>query len=268
MTRTIDTDSDQNIAHFRAHGWMRVPQAFGAEAAAAMRDAVWRVLAEAGIDRDRRATWTVERPPHLQKLKNDPVFRAVGSDRLLAAIDAVFEGRLHDIPKDWGAHFVAFPGDMEWNIPTGGWHIDARPTGALWPVTGVKTFALLGDVEPHGGGTLMVSGSHRLVHRWFQDNPPPPSARNAELRKLLMAHPYVRDLHAPGDRDERIARFMDRAEEVDGIPLRVVETIGAAGDVFLVHPLVMHVASTNKAAAPRFLLSGGITTDMWGWGPG
>ncbi len=118
---------------------------------------------------------------------------------------------------------------------------------------------------PRGGGTQIVGGSHRLVHRWFEQNPPPPGARSADMRKLLLADPYIRDLHEPGDRDARIARFMDRTEEVDGIPLRIVETTGAAGDIFLLHPLVMHVAAPNNAAEPRFLLSGGITTDDWGW---
>jgi hypothetical protein len=266
LTRQIDTSDDDTLAHFRAHGWMRIPQAFRPEAAATMRDAVWAVLAGAGIDRDRPATWTVERPAHLQRLKADPAFQAVGSDILRAAIDAIFEGRPWDAPKDWGAMFLAFPGDTPWGVPASGWHIDAKLDGPLWPATGVKTFALLGDIVPRGGGTQMVSGSHRLVHRWFGDNPPPPGARSTDMRRRLLAHPYIRDLHTAGDSDARIARFFGRAEEAEGIPLQVVETVGQAGDVFLVHPLVMHVAAPNNAAQPRFLLSGGVTTDGWGWG--
>jgi ectoine hydroxylase-related dioxygenase (phytanoyl-CoA dioxygenase family) len=59
---------------------------------------------------------------------------------------------------------------------------------------------------------------------------------------------------------------MDHAEEAGGIPLRVTENTGAAGDVILLHPLMMHVAARNTGSGPRFLLSGGVTTDMWGWG--
>ena len=131
---------------------------------------------------------------------------------------------------------------------------------------GVKTFALLGDIAPRGGGTLMVSGSHRLVYKWFQENPPSPGARSAEMRRLLQKQPYVRDLRSPGDDGERIKRFMRGVEDADGIPLQVVEATGDAGDVILVHPLVMHVAAPNTAAEPRFMISGGVTTDMWGWG--
>jgi hypothetical protein len=257
-------DTDRTIRHFHDHGWMRVPRAFDGDAAANMREAIWRALADLGFRPDEPSTWTTERPAHLQHLKVDPAFRAVGSEILLAAIAEVFEGRPYDAPKDWGAFFLAFPSDAKWGVPTSGWHIDANYTGALWPAGGVKTHALLGDVVPRGGGTQIVSGSHRLVHQWFEENPPPPGARGADMRKLLQANPYIRDLHREGDSDERIARFMDRTEAVDGIPLRVIEITGAAGDVILVHPLVLHVAAPNKAAEPRFLLSGGITTDIWG----
>ena len=266
MAEMSETNAEQTLAHFRAYGWMRVPQVFDAEAGAAMRDAVWAVLAQAGIERDRPETWTVERPAHLQRLKADPAFLAVGSKTLFTAIDAVLEGRPYERPKDWGGFFLAFPTDTPWAIPTAGWHIDANYVSPLWPASGVKTFTLLDDVVPRGGGTLMVGGSHRLVHRWFRDNPPPPGTRSGEMRKLLLAHPYIGGLQEAGDADARTARFMDRVEQDEGIALQVVETVGAAGDVILAHPLLMHVAAPNNAAKPRFLLSGGITLDGWGWG--
>ena len=51
----------------------------------------------------------------------------------------------------------------------------------------------------------------------------------------------------------------------DSYPLRVVENTGAAGDVILLHPLVLHVATANTGDAPRFLLSGGVDLpSMWG----
>ena len=257
--------NDRSLEHFRIHGWMRVA-AFNAKEAERMRDAIWQALAAVGIHRDRQDTWTVERPAHLQRLKNDAVFRKVGSDALRKVIDAIFEGRRYDLPKNWGAFFVAFPSAHEWNVPCQGWHIDANYTSSLWPTCGVKTFALLGDVVPRGGGTQILNGSHRLVHRWFQAHPPPAGAKSSDMRQLLQSHPYIGDLHRAGEPEKRVARFIHRAEEVDGIPLQVIEMTGAAGDVFVLHPLVLHVAAPNKATEPRFLLSGGITTHLWGWG--
>jgi ectoine hydroxylase-related dioxygenase (phytanoyl-CoA dioxygenase family) len=257
----VPTDA---IEHFVEHGWMRVCSAFSADEAKAMRGAAWRALAEAGIREDDPATWTRERPEHLQHLKDDPVFQTVGSSRVLEAIDATLEGQAYARPNHWGACFVAFPSREAWNVPSHGWHIDANYTSALSPPAGVRTHALFGDVMPRAGGTLIVSGSHRLVHKYFKDHPPAPRTRGAQYRRMLQRHPYIRDLHAEGDAPQRAARFMDRAEEHDGVSLQVVENAGTAGDVILLHPLVLHVATPNTGSSPRFLLSGGVDLpSMW-----
>ena len=263
---SIPEQDDQTLEHFGVHGWMRVHQAFSAAAAARMRNVVWAGLADAGIQRHRPSTWTIERPVKLQKLKDDPAFQAVGSERLLAAVEAILETRSYEKPKTWGALFIAFPSQGDWDVPASGWHIDANYRSQLSPPKGVQIHSLFGDILPRSGASLILSGSHRLVHRWFQQHPAPAEARSAEMRQLLQGHPYIQDLHAAGDAAARIARFMDTVEAVDGIPLRVVENTGAAGDVILLHPLVLHVAARNTGTAPRFLLSGSITTDMAGWG--
>jgi ectoine hydroxylase-related dioxygenase (phytanoyl-CoA dioxygenase family) len=257
-------DNEETFDHFCVHGWMRVRAAFSVDEAMAMRAAAWHALAKVGIMRSDPSTWTKERPEHLQHLKDEPAFRAVGSARLLKAIDAALEDQAYEKPKNWGALFLAFPSHHAWKVPSRGWHIDANYLSALSPPAGVRTHALLGDVAGRAGGTLIVSGSHRLVHKYFKDNPPPPGTRGARYRKLLQSLPYIRDLHTEGDIDERAARFIDRAEEHGGIPLQVVENTGAAGDVILLHPLVLHVATPNTSKAPRFLLSGGVDLpSMW-----
>jgi hypothetical protein len=229
-----------------------------------MREAVWRVLSRRGIQRDNPASWKEERPAHLQELKDNPVFWAAWGQRVIRAIDEVMDGEPWPMPKRSGAHFIAFPNGAEWNIPSSGWHIDANYLSALAPPAGVRLFALFGGVEPRAGGALMISGSHRLVHKWFADHPPPPGTRGAEFRKLLEAHPYIRALHRPGDTNQRLMRFMEKVEDADGIPLRVVEATGAAGDVILLHPLTLHVAAPNGGSEPRFLLSGGVDMPaMW-----
>jgi len=264
VTKSGLADDETAFEHFRVHGWMRVRQAFSLDEAAAMRSAVWRALADVGIRQSDPSTWTRERPDHLQRVKADPAFRAVGSARLLEAIAAALEGQAYDEGTNWGALFVAFPSRQTWNVPSRGWHIDANYLSALSPPAGVRSHALFGDVAPRAGVTLIISGSHRLVHKHFQDHPPPPGTRGADYRKRLLSHPYIRDLHTDGDADERAARFIERAEEHGGIRLQVVENAGATGDVILLHPLVLHVAASNNGNAPRFLLSGGLDLpSMW-----
>jgi len=257
-------NNEDTFEHFRVHGWMRVRAAFSVDEAAAMRAAAWRALDKVGIRRNDPSTWTTERPEHLQDVRDQPPFRAVGSTRLLEAIAAALEGQAYETPRNWGALFLAFPSNQAWSVPSRGWHVDANYLSALSPPAGVRTHALFGDVARRGGGTLIVSGSHRLVHTYFKDHPPPPGVRGADYRRLLQGHPYIRDLHTEGDRDARTARFIDGAENHGGVSLQVVENTGAAGDVILLHPLVLHVATPNTSKEPRFLLSGGVDLpSMW-----
>jgi hypothetical protein len=115
---------------------------------------------------------------------------------------------------------------------------------------------MFGDVEPRAGAMNILSGSHRLVHQWFAEHPARPGARGAELRKSVHRHPYLRDLCAGGEEAVRTARFHERVEEVDGIPLQVLENTAAAGDVLLMHPLLLHAPpTTHLGSAPRFLLN-------------
>jgi hypothetical protein len=119
---------------------------------------------------------------------------------------------------------------------------------------------MLTDVGPRCGGVNILSGSHRLVHRWFRENPAPPKTRGAQFRKSLERHPYLRDLSTAGNAAVRIARFHERVEGVDGIPLQVLENTASAGDVILMHSLLLHAGApvAHLGTQPRFLLNQGI----------
>ncbi len=253
-----------DLEHFRTFGWIRVQGAFGADEAAAMCTVIWRALGKAGIIRDDPSTWTKTRPEHLQQLKSDPVFRAIGSDRTLGAIKEVLAGQALPMPKDWGAFFLHFPTGGEWDIPSTGWHLDGDYTGSISPPCGVLIHAMLTDVRPRCGGMNIISASHRLVHKWFTEHPPARGARSAQLRKSLQRHPYLRELCAAGDPAGRVARFHERVEEVDGIPLQVGENTASAGDMILMHTLLLHaVPAAHVGNQPRFLLSTGIQEPYW-----
>ncbi len=252
------------LEHFRAHGWIRLPGAFGADAAASMCQVIWSALEQTGILRDDPSSWIKIRPEHLQHLKGDPVFRAVGSDRTIGAIAEVLEGQSLPLPRNWGAFFLHFPTGGSWGIPSTGWHMDGDYTGRLTPPCGILIHAMLTDVGKQCGGTNILSGSHRLVHKWFAEHPPAPGLRSAQLRKSLQRHPYLRDLCADGERGARISRFHQRVEEIDGIPLQVVENTAAAGDLILMHSLLLHaVPAAHLGRQPRFLLSSSMQQPYW-----
>lgn len=220
------------LDHFRTHGWVRIPGAFSSEDAAAMREVTWRALERVGIRRDDPSTWSKERPDHLQHLKSDPVFQLVASDRTIDAIDTVLEGQPWSRPKDWGAFFLVFPTpERTWRLATTGWHLDAPYTDALFPARGVKVHAMYGDVAPRAGGMNIMGGSHRIVHEWFTANPPAPGAPAAKQRKALL-----------------------RGAPLGDLP--VLENTACAGDVILMHPLLLHAPPVAHCGTePRFLLN-------------
>jgi hypothetical protein len=258
----------RDLEHFRTFGWIRVPGAFGANAAAAMCTVIWAALGEVGIIRNEPTTWTKTRPEHLQHLKRDPVFRTIGTERTLGAIQEVLAGQALPLPKDWGAFFLHFPTGGVWDVPSSGWHMDGDYTGQLCPPCGILIHAMLTDVGPRSGGTNIISGSHRLVHRWFTEHAAAPGARSAQLRRSLQGHPYLRDLCTAGDPAARIVRFHDQIEVVDGVPLQVVENTASAGDLIIMHTLLLHaVPAAHLGSQPRFLLSTGIQVPYWEAGP-
>ncbi len=253
-----------DLEHFRTFGWIRVQGAFSADDAAAMCTVIWDALGNVGIMRDDPSTWTKTRPEHLQNLKSHPAFRAIGSERTIGAIMEVLAGQALPMPKNWGAFFLHFPTGGEWGVPSTGWHLDGDYTGRLHPPCGVLIHAMLTDVGPRHGGTNILSGSHRLVHKWFTEYPPAAGTRGAQLRKSLQRHPYLRDLCAAGNPAERTARFHDRVEVIDALPLQVVENTACAGDLILMHSLLLHAVPTaHLGSQPRFLLSSSIQQPYW-----
>jgi len=239
-----------------------------------MCDVIWTGLAEAGILRNDPSTWKTARPAHLQHLKTDPVFRTIGTERTIQAIDEVMDGQPWQKPRDWGAFFLQFPTGREWDIPSTGWHIDGDYAGQLSPPSGVKIHAMLTDVGPRCGGVNILNGSHRLVHRWFQEYRPPPKTRGAQFRKSLERHPYLRDLTTAGNAAARIARFHERVEEVDGIPLQVLESTASGrrrDPDALVTPSCRGACGTSGQAAsllaePGHLPAVLVSPDLFGAG--
>jgi hypothetical protein len=247
---------------FWRDGFVRVPGAFSTEAAAAMRDVVWRELESRGLRRDDPTTWRAETQDHLQHLKDDPAFRAIGTDRTLGAIRELIGGAWPNGPSDWGAFFLLFPSGRAWSVPSKAWHIDHTWTDPIEPLRELKVHSLFGDVEPRAGGMTIVAGSHHVVAQVLRDDPPPAGMKAAAIRSRVMRSTgYLRELGTdvgdddPEVRSRRIERFVDADEDVLGHRLRVVELTGRAGDVILIHPLVLHTRPINAGTEPRFLLN-------------
>ena len=250
--------SGTELAAFERWGYVRLRAAFPPALALEMQDAMWAELKqEFGIDRDDRSTWRV--PPHdLKRAKYDPRNEAMCTDRLVGALGDLVEGGRVDVPGDWGRILVTFPEPAPpvWTVPTKIWHWDAALHQEVGAVRRLLVLTFFSTVEPRGGGTVIVGGSHRLLRRFHDELPAEDrEAAHRTLRLRFMRwDPWLRRLagleEETGARD---AHFMDAPTEVQGVPVQVVELTGQPGDAVLCHPLMLHATAGNRADVPRFM---------------
>ena len=101
-----------------------------------MRDATWAALADAGITRSDPSRWTRERPAHLQQLKANPAFRAIGGSRWLEAIETALDIHGRTLARDAGVVLRGLWAESQvGRAPNEGWREPA-------------VFALRGRVQP------------------------------------------------------------------------------------------------------------------------
>jgi GT2 family glycosyltransferase len=245
----LGLDSEQR-ATFARDGFVRLEHAF--EGAAVMEDRIWEFLARRGVERQDRATWPRGDARHLQKLLRDPAFIPIGGPVTSAAIDSLLGRGRWTRPDHWGELLITFPEpDNAWTVPPL-WHTDARYTDPLDPPLGVIVFSFLNRVEHRAGCTLALAGSHRLVARFVGTRPDAAAEKSAVIRKAFYrSHPWLAELLEPGGAERYDP--LTAETDIDGLPARVVELTGNAGDIVIAHPLLAHCVSPNDADQPRFV---------------
>jgi hypothetical protein len=250
------TLSSEEIKRFHDDGYLVVRRAFAPGDALAMQDEWWCELAEAhGVMRDDRATW---RPilGDLKRAKRSPIQQKIATARVRGVIDDLLGAGNWRPPRDWGRALATFPEPGGWDVPTGLWHWDS-PCG--WhgeALNALFVVCFVGSVAPRGGGTLLLSGSPRLLMRQDAALTPEEQQGDAATRRDLFhrSHPWLMALtgKAPSPAD-RIAAFMDIETEIDGVAARVVELTGEPGDMVFCHPAIVHCVAPNRGAQPRFM---------------
>jgi Phytanoyl-CoA dioxygenase (PhyH) len=239
---------------FDRRGILRLPATIPAAEVTAMRQRVWEhLLDKHAIHQDRPETWTVHLPAQFQKLTATGAFDAMATDPLCVVIDDLLGAGRWQRPAHWGRPLVTFPQPgAAWDVPASGWHLDLQE--ALDELTMVVVFAHLAPVRHRGGGTLVMTGSHRLTTPTGSraDNAP---VRSAEVKAhLRTVHPWLRDLWKNGSDTDRVHRYLAEGAVIDGVPVRVEELTGEPGDTVIMHPRLLHVMAPNSLDAPRMML--------------
>jgi hypothetical protein len=239
---------------FDAQGFVRLPGAFSRTEALAMEAQVWAVLGEKyGARRTDPETWTMQYVSGLQTLKKLSVFEAIGSTTTLEAIDDLLGKGRWKHPTNWGQFLISFPTHARWTVPTD-WHTDFGFLAPTDSVFGALVFSYLSDVAPHGGGTAVLAGSHRLIRRFVNTQPHEALEKMKRARKaLLRSDPWLEGLSSKAEAPDRVERFMETEHVIDGVPVRVSELTGNAGDVIIGHPWLLHTGAPNCGNLPRFM---------------
>jgi hypothetical protein len=245
-----------DIQRFDRDGYLVVRQAFSPADARAMERRWWSELEGAhGIRRDDRSSWRQIRGD-LKAAKRDPVHAKILTERVRGVFDGLLGAAAWSPPRDWGRTIVTFPEPGAWEVPTRLWHWDSPCELHLDRPRALFVVSFIGPVAPRSGGTLILSGSPRLLIQ--QERRIPAGQRRASAAfpwdRFHRCHPMLMALtgQAPSPAD-RIAAFMDAETIVDGVPLRVVELTGEPGDMVFCHPAIVHCAAPNRGAWPRFM---------------
>jgi Phytanoyl-CoA dioxygenase (PhyH) len=140
--------TSEQLDEFDQRGVLRLAALFTSESVRRAREHLQRRLERAGLWRDKHAD--VEQLLEAPRLVSavEALFGSCGFDRTLSGPPQI----LFTLPKSGG-----------WRVPTS-WHADS-PRLASGRPAGVQLFAFLETVEPRGGGTLVISGSHRLLNQ-------------------------------------------------------------------------------------------------------
>lgn len=221
---------------FVRDGYVVIRGAFGSGTAAACRDLIWSAMADRGVGRDDPATW----PPVMQfdSLAGQPFAEAALAPALTAAYDELIgPGRWRSPVDAGGAVVVRGPAENERG--NAGYHIEGSYTGpdgtSGWVnirsrARGLLALLLFTDVGPDDTPTRLLCGSHRYVPEFLAPYGEAGTDSDAEFWRPSVL--CLRDAHATG----------------------------AAGDVFLCHPFIVHTATwPHRGTTPRMIAQPAVT---------
>jgi hypothetical protein len=256
MGSELTTLTSSDIQRFERDGYLVVRQAFSRAAGLAMERHWWRELEEIhDIRADDRSSWR-QIPGDLKAAKRDPIQAKILTERVRGVFDDLLGKAAWSPPRDWGRPLVTFPKPGAWELPTRLWHWDNPCELHLDHPKALFVVSFIGPVAARSGGTLILSGSPRLlIQQERRISASQPAGSGARIwERFHRSHPWLMELtgQAPSPAD-RIAAFMDGETIVEDVPLRVLELTGEPGDMVFCHPVMVHCAAPNRGARPRFM---------------
>ncbi len=218
------------IVEFEERGFVVLRHAFSTVVAARVRAAIWQKL---GMDAKDPSGWTAP-VAHLQDGPWNAPFSGALTGRFNGALDDLLGAGRWKPLEHTGWWPVAFPSatgadatnHADDGDAVGDWRVGAgqSPRRLVGIEHGLNPLFLFSDVGPADGGALLIEGSHLTVAR--------------AMAAAGLAGMSVVDL-------AEVARRLPKP--------RATRVVGRVGDIVLVHPLTVHVATVNFGKHVRFI---------------
>jgi hypothetical protein len=216
--------SNSQLEDFVERGWTVLKEAFSPSVAKQVRTELARRV---GVDFEDPGCWSQPRIWLQEALTDEPYINAL-TERFQSAVDQLVGAdrwRLRRYMGWWPITFPRFPDPAHRED----WHVDGMFRHFInSPELAVLNLFCFSTVEPGGGGTLLVEGSHRIA-----------------ARVLWEAEPA-------GLEPPELAVSIGRALATCGWP-GVVEVTADEGDVVLGHPLLLHSSNPNHGDRVRVM---------------
>lgn len=137
-----------------------------------------------------------------------------------------------------------------WIVPPNIWHTDYPRLGTA-ASPGTQMFAFLDQVDPGGGGTLLIAGSHRLLNDKG-------ILQSKSVKRRLSKERYFQRLFDKTDSNRNeLSSFSGR---MDNVPLEAIELTGNPGDVYFADLRLLHSLAANTSKRPRIMVTQRLIT--------
>ena len=178
----------------------------------------------------------------LGKLNRSDEFPELLGERLASLIEKLVGAPVAPLAPGQQILF-SLPDSANWSIPSDMWHTDL-PKFAERATPGLQAFTFLDDIEAHGGATLVVAGSHRLLNQYS-------SLSSKEVKDHLRKEEFFKNLFDP--HRPAMANLGDAVGIVGDVKLQVVELTGRVGDLYLMDLRVLHAPAPNSSEKARIM---------------
>ncbi|GJC86453.1 hypothetical protein ColLi_09291 [Colletotrichum liriopes] len=232
MSSPIEPLTESQKEHFRQNGWLKLSNCFTKEQADWVTKDVWTRL---GMDPNDKSTW--------KPRTNMPITVSLTLPTICEVCGG--EDRVAPESKEWRDSLIVNLGSEEYEGREVNpkeldiWHVD----GDFFvhyldsPEQGLLVIPLFVDIVPGGGGTFICPEAIPKVAKHLHDNPDGVSPRMVP-----------RD-----DPDFAKEKNLDWFNSLARSCSEFVETHGKVGDVYLLHPLMLHSISWNPLRRLRII---------------